>query len=315
MTISRRRHFIPFWFCLLAAGRAWGAPPEPLAARAWNEFGYQSFDNARRLFNELERAPGATACQRQEAVIGLAMVAQFDERRADLGLAEQLYRRVLADASLPPERRLLVESMLAETLAGAGRLAEADTLWDRLIRAHPSHVIAQDALIRRTVAHVTTFEAPETGAALAYLRECLAIIAQAAPAEAGMGVALERLRAWLHLGRKEYLEARAALMRLADLADHVTLSQGQLAIVLTQIARLSETQLDDPLTAGRYYRRLVEEAPHDVRAYFALTRAIHYGVFTMDEVRGLQIPGLTEDLLAELFGAGREEVGHAAQAD
>jgi tetratricopeptide (TPR) repeat protein len=220
------RQIIGAGLIFIGACRLWAMDPETTARRAWDEFGFQSFDNAQRLFMELEQAAAATPAQRREALIGLAMVAQFDERRPNLARAEALYRRALADESLTGQPRLLAEAMLAETLAMAGRLAEADALWDTLIRRRPASLIAQDALIRRTVAHLTTFAAPETAAAMAYCTARAAEMPAATPDNPGMAMPRERLLAWLHLGRKEYAAARAALMRLTDLAQREPSARG-----------------------------------------------------------------------------------------
>ena len=106
-------------------------------------------------------------------------------------------------------------------------------------------------------------------------------------------------------GRPE--ASRDAFARFCDLATKRTVSYGWFGGTLLRTARLSEEVLNDTETAGRYYKRMITEAPSHARSYFALKRAVALGAITPDEIRALKLHGITDDVIAELFKEKKDD--------
>jgi len=289
---------------LAAIGSLGAADPAALLAEGWQEYQFQSFDKATRLFDE---AVGAAADgeTRIQARTGIAMVAQFREQGRDLDRAEGIYREILKEGPTG-ERLCLVQSMLAECLASKGKLEEADRLWDAAVSGFPNSLLAQDALLRRTVAHLKGFDSEESMEAIRYLEARRTVFPPADRERPALSPGFDLLLGDFWFWRKDYARAREAYIRYVAVGSTQTTAYSQRASAIMRIARISEDFLNDSKTAGAYYRMLVEETPNDVRSYFSLEKAARYGAIAPDEVRRLGLYGVTDDILREIF-EGRED--------
>lgn len=283
----------------LALGASARAEDRDFLEQGWTEYRFQSFDAARDLFERAE-IESADDGDRREAMLGQAMVDQFRESGDRLGSAVDTYRR-LREESKEDRVGVLASAMLAEGLFAQGSLEEANLLWDEVIGEHPGSLAAQDALIRRTTVNLGPMLSDQTLDAVRYAEEKRKGFPVATRENPGLSPALDLLLGDIYFWRENYAAARDAFMRYLEIASVQTVSYATLASVFMRVARLSELRLDDPETAGRVYKQMVLETPNDVRAYFAMQKAIELGNFTREEVVALGIEGLSEREIDELF--------------
>jgi tetratricopeptide (TPR) repeat protein len=215
-----------------------------------------------------------------------------------------LYEELLA-SGIAGEARLLAQSLLAESLAQQGDRTRANALWDEVITGAPSSLIAQDALLRRTAANLGPLDSDQTLAAVRYLEEKRQAFPPPSREQPGLAPAMDLLLGTVYYWRGDYARSREAYRRYVAIGSPQTSTYAQRAAALVKVAQLSERRLGDPATAGRYYRRVVGETPNDVRSFFALEQAARLGAITPDEVRALNLPGVTDDVIAGLFNPGK----------
>ncbi len=289
-------------FLAIAAGAilTWGAvvclAEEPTALeRGWTEFQFQMFDEAEVLF---EKAEG------DEALIGQAMTLQFREKNPAPEKAVEIYRSILAKEPAA-NVALLAESLLAEALWETGESEEADELWHNVITSHSDHIVAQDALLRRTVAHVGDLTSEQTQNAITYAEARRAELTPPTVERPGLFPTIDNMLSSLHFWRGEYAEARECLVRAVEIGSLDTTSPVVRGNMIMQIARISEKFLDDPKTAGRYYRQLVLELPTDVRSYYAMEQAVGYGTLSRAEIEGMDLNGLTAERIDQIMAKGK----------
>lgn len=280
-------------------------PPLPVSGgdlsleAAWQEYEFQSFKQAARCFDRItETMPDAATLR--EARLGQAMTAHFRENSRDLKEAKRTYQ-MLEEADGSDAVGLMARSMRAELLAEEGGLDEANRIWDALITGHPETLVAQDALLRRTVANLGPITSDRTREALQYLERQRRGFPAPTPERPGLAPVMDAFAADVYLWRGEYRNARDACMRSAEIRTVKTTSYHSVANTHMRIARLSEKVLNDPETAGRYYRRLLFETPNDPRVYFALEKAVALDSVTRAEVEAMDLQGFTAELLDALF--------------
>ena len=274
----------------------------PLLERAWEEYRFLSYDAARDLFVQaVETAAGDR--ERRQAELGLAMVDHFRESGRKLDRAIETYRELL-DSSTSDTIEVLATSLLAEALSEQGDLQEANRFWDEVITGHPETVIAQDALLRRTLANLGSIASDETADAMRYAVEKRAAFPGATREHPGLSPSIDYLLGSLAFWRGEYAASRDYFGRVLDIGSNQTGSYSLRAGLAMRMARLSEKHLDDPDGAGRSYRRLVLDNPNDVRAYFALLKAIEYGSVTREELEASSFSALSKEEIAALFATG-----------
>jgi tetratricopeptide (TPR) repeat protein len=195
----------------------------------------------------------------------------------------------------------MAKSMQSLALAGQGELSAANQGWEEVITAYSDTIIAQDALLSRTLYNMKAFDAPETLHAIEYLEGKRHLFPEPTPEEPGLSPAFDMIRGDVYFWRKEYHKAVKAYLEYIRIGRIGTISYGNRATVLFKIARIAEEYLDDPQTAGEYYKRIVEETPNDVRSYFALEKAIQYGAVSPEEVQQLRLSGMDDDVIQDLF--------------
>lgn len=286
-------------FLVFAGGSAIASDVQELLDQGWAEYAFQSFDEARRQFTLVDRGAGDKASRRQ-ARLGLAMVDQFRESKGDPRRAIDAYRD-LRKEDANDEVAVMATSFLAEALVALGNLDEANILWDQVITEHADDIAAQDALLRRTVANLAEPGSDQTLEAVRYLEEQRRRFPPPTQEQPGLAPTMDLLLGDIYFYRGEHEKARAAYMRYVDVATVNTTSYPNHAILRLKIALLSERFLNDPETAGEYYRRLVLDTPNDQRSWFALEQAVRYGTLTRREIEALELNGVTPEILDELM--------------
>lgn len=275
-------------------------------AMAWREYGFHSFDIAGQLFARVLET-SRDAAERQQATIGRAMIAQFNTKQRDPEKAIRLYRRLLEEG-LTGEPKILVESFLAECYAGTRRRDEANRLWDAIIADQPTSIVAQDALIARTLANMGSWDGEETTQAMSHLAQKRTYLPEPDPDRPGLAPPMERLTANWHFWCGRHRQARDTLIRFCDIATKRTTSYGWYAGTLFRTAQISERLLDDNQTAGRYYRRVITETPNHYQSFYALRRAAELGAIAKQEVRALKLNGITDDVIDGMFDQGKSPI-------
>jgi hypothetical protein len=268
---------------------------------AWNEYSFQSFDAAERLFREAERTASAEDA-RQQAQIGLAMIRQFDSKRRDLPAAARIYANLLADG-LDGEPAALVRSLLAEcrVAQGQGGREAVNRLWDQAIADLPSSIVAQDALLRRTFAAMEAWDSPATTNAVEELDRRRAQFPPPSREIPGLAPVMDTLLGNYRFWQGDAERSREAFIRYCDIATTRTSSYGWYSGALFRVAQLSERRLNDRETAGRYYRKIVLETPNCVQSFYCLIKAAELGALSAEEARKLRLHGITDDVVRGIF--------------
>lgn len=284
-------------FCSVSGIRAAETPAEWLK-QGWEEYRFLSMDPAKVLFEKVLKS-NAEAGEKLRAKIGLAMVHQYQERGSDLAKAQALYTQVLAENPADGER-WLVMSNLADLHQSEGRTVEALALLDELIDESLHTVAGQDALRRSVFLRMGPFGTDESVAVADLAADKLASI-QASREEPGLlpilHVQLGDIYFWADLlDKAAFHYEQFTLIGSAD-----TTSYASQAANLYRLAKLYEGPLADSAKAAHFYTRLVNEYPNSNMMYYALERSVQLGSMSREEVRELNISGLTEEIIEELF--------------
>jgi tetratricopeptide (TPR) repeat protein len=274
---------------------------EEMLAKGWEEYQFLSLELAEKQFNnalELE----LTAEQRIQATLGLAMSAQYAERGRDLDKAESLYQEVL---SLEPTQdvRDLVTSNLADLYMARGDNDQALEYLDQLVNTRLSSVIGQDALRRKIYLQRGPFGSERSRRVADDAAERIQNL-EATRERPRLLPVLHTEIGMLYFWLGDYEKAVYHLEQMTLIGSADTTSYGSQSTMLYRLAKLHENELDDPSRAGHFYRRLILEYPNSGMAYYSLVQAVEFGAMTKQEVRALNLSGMTDEILAELF-AGR----------
>jgi hypothetical protein len=258
--------------CLIVALGATSTLAAPRAAEllrsAWEEYGFENWSRSQALFTQALQASDTTPADRCQAHFGLASVVQYRMPGRDPEAAIPLYEKLLADL---PERNPLRPAVLCRL--GTCRIDQARPDYDRG-RAH-----YREALSGGDMSAVTTQEAALWLIA-SYMRRPL-------PDEFRKGLAvatelLPRLRGATLEGVAHSLAASLAfnvgdLKRMSaeyEAAEAAGIENRQVReITLFRIARVNDVGLNDPAKAARYYRRLHDDIPSCMHAYYSGVRA------------------------------------------
>lgn len=286
-------------FLLLCTSFAKAEDAAAALASGWTEYSFLAFDDAHASFSrvlEMEPSPA----EAREARIGMAMIQQFDERRGNIKSAIEIYEQLLNE-EITGEPAALVRSLLAECYAAEGRLSEAGKLWDGVISEFPDSIVAQDALVQRTYAFMQDWDSHATSQSITNMLQMQASFPTPTPQKPGLFPTMEATAGNYYYWKEMYSESRDAFIRYTDIANTRNTSYAWVAGALYRIARISELLLNDPVTAGRYYRRMVMETRNAPQSWYALMQAVRLESINKEEVRALRIPGLDEATIDRLF--------------
>lgn len=239
-----------------------------LLKRAWDEYAFQTFPTARRLFQQALDAKGATDEEKFQARYGLAMIVHYQMPGRDPAAAIPMLQALLD--SLPAGHRLR-----PHVLADMGACH---------IETSPPDYEAGRACYRKVLATVEGNPTIVQTTALRLISSFLHLPSQAefqrgtaAVAEVMPRLAGTPLESSAHglAAQLAYYQddlPRFAAELKAQYASGIENIQIK-AAVLFQIARVSEVALRDFKQAEHYYRKMAKECSFDIRAYFAGLRA------------------------------------------
>ncbi|WFB35582.1 tetratricopeptide repeat protein [Kiritimatiellota bacterium B12222] len=273
--------------------------PEVLV-NAWQEYQFLSMETAEIYFKQalaLDTDPQYLL----EAKVGLAMVNQYKEQGQDLETAKKLYTQVL-EQDPPTEMRQLIFSFLADLHLSQGEDEEALELLDALIAECANSVIGQDALIRKVILTMGPYGSEES---VAVADEAVSLIENLSiePTQARPYLIplISSLLGGIYFWADDFEQSLAQSEIFTTLGNAETTSYGSQYAALYQMAKIYELELNQPEKAGVYYRRIVEDYPNSNISYYALEKAIEFKAMTRSEVEALRLPGVTPEILTELF--------------
>jgi len=239
-----------------------------LLQRAWDEYAFQTFSTAGRLFRKAWDADAATEDERFQARYGLAMIVHYQMPGRDPAAAIPLLDALLND--LPKGHRLRLHALAdlgachIETSPPnyeAGRVCYRTVL--ESVEGNPT--IVQTTTLRL----ISSFMRRPS---MAEFKRGAIVAAEVMPRLVGTPLesAAYGLAAQLAFYQKDIPRFVTELKaQYAAGIENITIKAG----VLFQIARASEVELRDFKQAEKYYRILAKECSFDIRAYFAKLRA------------------------------------------
>jgi len=292
-------------FCLLpCTTQARGAEAAGASLeRAWQEYGFQAFGNARKLFVEAGEAADADAEQRLQARLGLAFITHFQMPGRDPQAAIPLYESLLDEAPDEPGWKVLLLARLGDCHAEIGppQLTEARRFYRRALEAAPdTSLMVQETILRLLTTYLREPDPEVYARGLAAAGEFAGQMRGAHFESIYYGLQSEL--AFFGGDMARMAEALAAQYRTG--INNVKVKEK----VLFQLARVYEVELRDFVQAEHYYRKLASEVPSSIKAHFALLRA--------DELRAGKIQSDYAPALAPLGqgppadDASGEEGGH-----
>jgi len=268
------RFLLTAWVVIASAGcfgprQAEKLPAGELIRLAWDDFRLQEYKRALRRFQAaLDQAPTGSV-ERCQALYGMATVwnlrlplADQDKKRA-----ARLYRQVIDEA---PESDLAAWSMLAlarmKHLVPPGRDPDYDEVrraYQKVLERYPGTLAADEAFIYLQSTYVATLEPGPTRKAVKALKKFIrerpdsgfisAAWSLLAVSYQTLDMQKERLDAELH----------ALATREVDPSNPYQDNAWQ----YWNIATIAEFEVGDFDTARRYYRKLIQEYPTDIRRY------------------------------------------------
>jgi tetratricopeptide (TPR) repeat protein len=262
-----RRYFL-FFACIAFC--------TPLIARetisdAWREYDYQNFDGAARIFGEVLKDRAAAPEQRIQARLGIAMVVHYRIPGGDPERAIPMYRAVLD--SLPRESAVRPNVLLLIGRAYAQMkkpMHDSAQVYFRKIDAeYPGTVESDEAALEQ--AYILSYRQtePDFRNAIRFLQE----YCDRSPGNT-LASTMHMFCARLAQSLKDLPLARAHLI-VADSLGVVNIRNRP--IVMYQIAFISDTKLNDPATAKKYYRKLITTYSTDGHAFFCKMRLKELG--------------------------------------
>ena len=143
-------------------------------SKAWDEYEFQSFDTAYKLFNDLSLSSDDKSLQNQ-AKLGLAMVQHHREKGRKVSEAWAGYEALIAsdaDDTIKSMAKLFLGTLAIEK----NDLAKGNELLEMVIHTDPGSILSQDALLRRTLYNMGNYDDEKSASAIAYLEAQLANI-------------------------------------------------------------------------------------------------------------------------------------------
>ncbi|NKB66971.1 MAG: tetratricopeptide repeat protein [Candidatus Latescibacteria bacterium] len=246
--------------------------PQALLDLAWEEYGLQAFANADRLFDRAADAQGATQVQRWQALLGQAFITQYQMPGRDPEAALEQYQELLDEVGQDSTWRGLILARLGDCHAELDppQFAAARDYYRQALAVLPHQAaLAQETILRLLTTYMHKPDRGELARGLAEAQEW----SERLQGSAFAGV-FHGLRAEMALFLGDYSQLAEALdSQYRAGINNISVKE----MVLFQLARLHEVELDDPDAAQRYYRQLAEEVPSSQKAHFARLRADQLG--------------------------------------
>ena len=253
--------------CACTQKKAGAAEGNSIAA-AWMDYSLAEFDLAIDKFNAIlaQSAPGSDL--HLQALYGLATTWNLRRPGEDLVKARGLYEQVLQEA---PQHDMAAWSLLAlartKHLVPVGEdpdYAEVQKAYQEVIDRFPNHLAAEEAFIYLQATLISTLAEKETRQALEALDEYVKDPAKKfiGPAYSLMAVSYQTLNI---PEKRLWAEERSLETTEVDPTNPFT----EFAWQYWNLATIAEFEVGDFDTARKYYRKLIEEYPTDIRKYGA----------------------------------------------
>ncbi len=237
-------------------------------AEGWINYSLSEFDRAIGFFNKaLAQAP-ANSEEALQALYGLATTWNLRRPGEDPEKAAQFYRQILETA---PNHDLAAWSALGlarqKHLVPVGQdpdYPEVYKAYRGVMERYPGHLAAQEAFLYLNAGRLSTLTAPEARTALTALESYVQNPSNAflGPAWSLMAVAQTTLG-----DQQKRFDAEVHSLELTEVdpTNPFTEFVGH----YWNLATIAEFELGDFDQARKYYRKLIEEYPQDIRIYGA----------------------------------------------
>ena len=306
MTLSGKR-LLCFLFL---AGAGWfgfgsvvlaGEVPALRLRTAWDEYGFQAWKNANRIFAEVAAAPEASGVEKLQARFGLALVMQYQLPGDDPAAARGMYEALLKDVPAGDVLRAVILGQIGSCLfeQTAADYAQGREFLRKALAEQTADVfITQEIIVRLLASYLQRPSLKEFREGLTAADELLPKMAEGALASVAHGLAAQMAFA---TGDVKRFEAELVAQAQAGVENRVIKQQ-----VLFRVARINETTFRNYAKAAEYYQKLHDEIPTSPQAYWAGLRAaeLRQGKLNSDYA-----PPLVKD---ESAGAGTAGDGKAA---
>ncbi|GEM_PF-6362844 len=276
---------------------------DAILKRAWNEYKFQEFKKAKKLFEDAEQNP-ANKEELFQALVGQAFCLQFGQKNSvtadDYRKAVALYERCLSEAE--PNHRLILfwKAMKAECLykisvfeSEQEKLSEAEELWKEIESTDKTNIFAQDAALSKAVMQSTDVNLPKVTAYCTEMEQYISPYVTGVKKIDSTGTDKAFILAPvmanyifnIYYWRGDYMKS---LDYLVSYCRFGPTSFQYKATAYFKAARIAD-KLGDKATAIEYYKKLSTECKSDSRSFFSRTR-----VNILNSEGGPQVPPKTE---------------------
>lgn len=236
--------------------------------QAWQDFRLSEYASAVELFGAVVADASAGQAARQEALYGMAEIWRTRLSGTDVAKAKTLYEQAIG---VCPTNDIAAWSSLAMARmvhVGKGdEPAGADVIaaYEDVVRRFPDHPAGEEACLHIHSVRLCLRTSNEVLAAKADIERFL----DERPGSPFRSLAFS-LKAYTHefLGQQE--ERMRALIQSLECAERDPLSPwSDFSVKYWVIATVAEFDVGDFDVARKYYKRLIEEQPTDVRVFMA----------------------------------------------
>lgn len=239
----------------------------PLAA-AWDDYILGEFDRAVARFEALRKTQPKGGDLWLHATYGLACTWNLRRPGESPAKAKALYEELIATA---PQHDLAAWSALAlarmQHLVPVGEDPDYDAVrraYREVMRQYPGHLAAQEAFIYWCATLIATMEPGPTKRAIAELEDYVKV-----PTNAFVGPAWSLIAVGSQTLGDQERRLHAEEMSLQTTEVDPTNPFTEFAWQYWNLATIAEFEVGDFDTARRYYRKLIEEYPQDIRVFGA----------------------------------------------
>jgi tetratricopeptide (TPR) repeat protein len=281
---ARARILFPFVMALVFALPAIGLvgcqetiskKPDDLVADGWAYFRVGDYEHAVKAYDQALQTCGSDVAVHQNALYGLATVWNLQRPNFDHPLAEKLYNEAYA---LAPESDTAAWTLLA--LARMKHLVppNEDKALDDLEKVHPDyppiraayqkvidkfpeHRAGQEAFLYLESTYVTTLDADEAKQAVKAIGDYLA-----KHPKSDFESALYLLKGSAHYTLAQFAEHLACEIKALETRPIDPSNPNQdYAQPYYEVACVAEFEVGDLATARKYYQKIIDEYPVDIR--------------------------------------------------
>lgn len=237
--------------------------------RAWDYFRVGEFGQAALVFEGAAARAGTDGELRMQALYGLATTCALRSPGPEPEKAALLYEEIVSksgDGDLAAWSMLgLARMMHAVPVGQEPDYGEVRAAYQRVIDKFPSHPAAEQAFIHQQSTLVATLSEKDAAAALAALEGFVQARSGSRFASPAYSLISECHRTLGRPTERLAAEIRALETRILDPSNPYM----DLAWPYWKIATIAEFEAGDFAVARKYYGKLIEEYPTDIRKYGA----------------------------------------------